>query len=117
MVGQNNNKDLDHPRNALPEGRNDSSSAANVDNNSEHSIKDIKDKVKDKDKENREKLKVAIVSIVASLGLTIFKLVVAFFTNSLGILAEGLHSGLDVIAAMMTFYAIRMVIRPADIKY
>jgi cation diffusion facilitator family transporter len=118
MVGQNNNKDLDHPRNALPEGRNDSSSAANVDNNSEHSTKDIKDKVtKDKDKENREKLKVAIVSIVASLGLTIFKLVVAFFTNSLGILAEGLHSGLDVIAAMMTFYAIRMVIRPADIKY
>jgi cation diffusion facilitator family transporter len=119
MVGQNNNKDLDHPRNALPEGRNDSSSATNVDNNSEHSTKDIKDKDKDKDKdkENREKLKVAIVSIVASLGLTIFKLVVAFFTNSLGILAEGLHSGLDVIAAMMTFYAIRMVIRPADIKY
>lgn len=117
MVGQNNNKDLDHARDALPEGRNNSSSAANVDNNSEHSTKDIKDKVKDKDKENREKLKVAIVSIVASLGLTIFKLVVAFFTNSLGILAEGLHSGLDVIAAMMTFYAIRMVIRPADIKY
>ena len=117
MVGQNNNKDLDHPRDALPEGRNNSSSAANVDNNSEHSTKDINDKVKDKDKENREKLKVAIVSIVASLGLTIFKLVVAFFTNSLGILAEGLHSGLDVIAAMMTFYAIRMVIRPADIKY
>lgn len=119
MVGQNNNKDLDHARDALPEGRNNSSSAANVDNNSEHITKDtkVKDKDKDKDKENREKLKVAIFSIVASLGLTIFKLVVAFFTNSLGILAEGLHSGLDVIAAMMTFYAIRMVIRPADIKY
>jgi cation diffusion facilitator family transporter len=70
-----------------------------------------------KDRENKEKLKVAITSIVASLGLTIFKLAIGLVTNSLGILAEGLHSGLDVIAAMMTFYAIRMIMRPPDLKY
>lgn len=70
-----------------------------------------------KDRENKEKLKVAITSIVASLGLTIFKLAIGLITNSLGILAEGLHSGLDVIAAMMTFYAIRMIMRPPDLKY
>lgn len=70
-----------------------------------------------KDRENKEKLKVAITSIVASLGLTVFKLAIGLVTNSLGILAEGLHSGLDVIAAMMTFYAIRMIMRPPDLKY
>jgi cation diffusion facilitator family transporter len=70
-----------------------------------------------KDGENKEKLKVAITSIVASLGLTIFKLAIGLVTNSLGILAEGLHSGLDVIAATMTFYAIRMIMRPPDFKY
>jgi cation diffusion facilitator family transporter len=70
-----------------------------------------------KDRENKEKLKVAITSIVASLGLTIFKLAIGLVTNSLGILAEGLHSGLDVIAATMTFYAIRMIMRPPDFKY
>jgi cation diffusion facilitator family transporter len=67
--------------------------------------------------DNNEKLKVAVISIIASIGLMIFKLIVALLTNSLGILAEGLHSGLDVIAALMTFYAIRMIMKPADLKY
>ena len=64
-----------------------------------------------------EKIKVAITSIVASAVLTIIKLVVGASTNSLGILSEAMHSGLDVIAALMTFYAIRMAIRPPDLRY
>ena len=70
-----------------------------------------------KHREKKEKLKVATASIVASAGLMILKLVMGLVTNSLGLLAEGLHSGLDVIAAMMTFYAIRIIMRPADLKY
>jgi len=64
-----------------------------------------------------EKIKVAITSIVASIVLTIIKLVVGASTNSLGILSEAMHSGLDVIAALMTFYAIRMAMRPPDLRY
>jgi divalent metal cation (Fe/Co/Zn/Cd) transporter len=66
---------------------------------------------------HREKIKVAITSIAASAVLTIIKLVVGASTNSLGILSEAMHSGLDVIAALMTFYAIRMAARPPDLRY
>ncbi|MDE1819086.1 MAG: cation diffusion facilitator family transporter [Thaumarchaeota archaeon] len=64
-----------------------------------------------------EKIKIAITSIIASSILTIIKLVVGTSTNSLGILSEAMHSGLDVIAALMTFYAIRMAARPPDLRY
>jgi cation diffusion facilitator family transporter len=64
-----------------------------------------------------EKVKVAITSIAASAGLTILKLIVGVSTNSLGILSESFHSGLDIIAALMTLYAIRMAIRPPDLSY
>ena len=62
-------------------------------------------------------MNVAATSIIASLGLMIIKLVIGLETNSLGLLAEGMHSGLDVIAAVMTFYAIRMIMKPPDLKY
>jgi cation diffusion facilitator family transporter len=64
-----------------------------------------------------EKIKVAIYSIITSTALTILKLTVGFSTNSLGILSEALHSGLDIVAAVMTFYAIRIAMRPHDLRY
>lgn len=63
------------------------------------------------------KFKVALTSILFSVGLTVLKLLVGFSTNSLSILTEAMHSGLDVIAAIMTLYAIHMVARPPDMKY
>src|SRR5918999_1480823 len=64
-----------------------------------------------------EKLRVAVTSIIASASLAILKFVVGLSTNSLGILSESLHSGLDFVAAMMTLYAVRIVMRPRDSKY
>src|ERR687891_869005 len=64
-----------------------------------------------------EKVRVAITSIIASASLALLKLVVGLSTNSLGILSESLHSGLDFVAAMMTLYAVRIVMRPRDSKY
>ena len=52
--------------------------------------------------------------MVAAIGLTSFKIVIGLLTNSLGILAEAAHSGLDLIAALMTFYAVRVADKPAD---
>ena len=62
----------------------------------------------------REKIGIAITSIIASLALTISKFIVAILTNSLGLLSEGMHSGLDVFAALMTLYAVRMSRKPPD---
>src|SRR5919199_1562250 len=58
-----------------------------------------------------------MTSIVASAALTILKLAIGVSVNSLGILSEALHSGLDVIAAIMTYHAVRMSMRPADTRY
>lgn len=62
----------------------------------------------------KEKSSVAMNSVVAAVGLTAFKLVVGILTNSLGILAEAAHSLLDLLAAVMTFFAVRIADKPAD---
>jgi len=61
-----------------------------------------------------EKRRVALTSVVAAVGLTGMKLVVGIMTNSLGILAEAAHSGLDLVAALVTWFAVRVSDRPAD---
>ena len=61
-----------------------------------------------------EKIQIAITSIIASASLTVSKFIIAIYTNSLGLLSEGMHSGLDVLAALMTLYAIRISRKPPD---
>jgi len=66
---------------------------------------------------DREKMVVALSSVVAAIGLTGMKLVVGLLTGSLGILAEAAHSGLDLVAALMTLFAVRFASRPADASH
>jgi cation diffusion facilitator family transporter len=61
-----------------------------------------------------EKRSAALSSVISAVGLTGFKIIVGLATGSLGILAEAAHSGLDLIAAMMTFLAVRISGKPAD---
>jgi cation diffusion facilitator family transporter len=63
---------------------------------------------------DREKRSVALSSVMAAILLTGTKVVVGFATGSLGILSEALHSGLDLLAALLTFFAVRVSGRPAD---
>ena len=64
-----------------------------------------------------EKTKVALVSVFAAIFLTGFKLIVGLINGSLGILSEALHSGLDLIAAVITFFSVRVSDRPADKRH
>lgn len=61
-----------------------------------------------------EKRSAAGSSVLAAVGLTAFKTVVGLLTGSLGILAEAAHSGLDLVAALVTYLAIRAAGKPAD---
>lgn len=63
---------------------------------------------------NDKKRAVALTSIFAAIFLTVTKLTVGILTNSLGILAEALHSALDLVAAIITFIAVSISKRPAD---
>ena len=66
------------------------------------------------DPSHADKHSAALTSLLAAIGLTAFKIVVGVLTGSLGILAEAAHSGLDLIAAGMTLFAVRVSARPAD---
>ncbi len=61
-----------------------------------------------------EKQRAARNSVFAALFLTGMKLVVGLLSGSLGILAEAAHSGLDLVAAFVTFQAVRISDKPAD---
>jgi len=61
-----------------------------------------------------EKHSAALTSVIAAIGLTTFKIVVGLLTNSLGILAEAAHSALDLVAALMTLFAISQSDKPPD---
>ncbi|HEX9019470.1 MAG TPA: cation diffusion facilitator family transporter [Anaerolineaceae bacterium] len=65
----------------------------------------------------REKRSAALSSVIAAIGLTSFKIIVGFLTGSLGILAEAAHSALDLVAAMVTLFAVRVSGKPADEKH
>ena len=61
-----------------------------------------------------EKKRAAANSVLAALALTGMKLVVGLLSGSLGILAEAAHSGLDLVAALITLIAVSVSDRPAD---
>ena len=64
--------------------------------------------------EDTDKRSAALGSLLAAVGLTTMKIVVGVLTGSLGILAEAAHSGLDLVAAAMTYIAVRISGKPAD---
>jgi cation diffusion facilitator family transporter len=59
----------------------------------------------------------ALVSVFAAGLLVLLKLGVGVTTHSLGLISEAAHSGTDLIAALLTFFAIRVAARPADIGH
>ncbi|MDP9159336.1 MAG: cation-efflux pump [Acidobacteriota bacterium] len=61
-----------------------------------------------------EKRAAAGGSVLASMAITILKIIVGTSTGSLGILSEAAHSGLDLVAAIITFVSIRVSDKPAD---
>ena len=59
----------------------------------------------------------ALVSVAAAATLVILKLSVGLATHSLGFISEAIHSGTDLVAALLTFFALRLAARPADVTH
>ncbi|HET9115353.1 MAG TPA: cation diffusion facilitator family transporter [Gaiellaceae bacterium] len=59
----------------------------------------------------------ALVSVVAACALIALKLTTGLLTHSLGLLSEALHSGTDLVAALLTFFAVGVAVRPADVQH
>jgi cation diffusion facilitator family transporter len=56
----------------------------------------------------------ALVSVVAALALIAVKVGAGLHSGSLGLLSEAAHSGTDLVAALLTFFAVGVAVRPAD---
>jgi cation diffusion facilitator family transporter len=56
----------------------------------------------------------ALFSVFAALALIGLKLGTGLATGSLGLVSEAVHSGTDLIAALLTFFAVGVADRPAD---
>ncbi len=61
-----------------------------------------------------EKRAAAGNSVLAAIVITGLKVAVGVTTGSLGILSEAAHSGLDLIASILTFYSVNVSDKPAD---
>ena len=58
--------------------------------------------------------RIALVSVFAAAVLIALKLVTGLATGSLGLMSDALHSGTDLIAALLTLFAVGFAGRPAD---
>jgi cation diffusion facilitator family transporter len=59
----------------------------------------------------------ALVSVGAAVMLIALKLGAGLASNSLGLVSEAAHSGTDLIAALLTFFAVGVAVRPADVAH
>ena len=67
--------------------------------------------------ETREKKRAALLSVGSALLLLSLKTFLVLRTSSLGVLSEALHSGLDLVAAIITFLSLRVSDQPADERH
>ena len=64
-----------------------------------------------------EKRSAAGNSVWAAVVITGLKIIVGVSTGSLGILSEAAHSGLDLIASLLTFFSVGVSDKPADAEH
>jgi cation diffusion facilitator family transporter len=66
---------------------------------------------------NRQKQKTARLSVISNTFLVILKVVVGFYGGAVSIISEAAHSGVDLIAALVAFYAVRKSSQPPDANH
>lgn len=63
------------------------------------------------------KRKTASISVISNTLLIVMKLVVGLLTNSVSIISEAIHSGLDLVAAVIAYFSVRISGNPADERH
>ena len=65
-----------------------------------------------------EKIQVASLSVISNTFLTLSKVVIGLATGSVSIMSEGIHSGIDMVAAFIAlFFAVREWGKQADSRH
>ena len=66
---------------------------------------------------NRLKTRAALLSIISNTLLVAIKLAVGMAMQSVSVMSEALHSGLDLVAAVIAWFSVRESGKPADDKH
>lgn len=66
---------------------------------------------------NQEKVLAAWISVASNTTLIIAKLVTGFLIQSVSVMSEAIHSGVDLIASFIALVAVRQSGKPADIDH
>lgn len=61
-----------------------------------------------------KKTGVALVSVISNSGLVALKIIVGLAIGSVSVISEAIHSGVDLLAALIALFAVRTAGRPAD---
>ena len=64
-----------------------------------------------------QKEQAAKLSVISNTSLVIGKLTIGVAIGSVGVMSEGIHSSLDLLAAIIAFFAVRQASHPADEKH
>ena len=59
----------------------------------------------------------AMLSVVANAALVAAKIAIGIFGGSVSVLSEGIHSGIDLIAALIAFFSVSLAAQPEDDKH
>lgn len=62
----------------------------------------------------QEKVLVAWISVISNSVLVIFKLIVGLMINSVSVMSEAIHSGVDLLASAVALFAVKTAGKPAD---
>jgi cation diffusion facilitator family transporter len=63
------------------------------------------------------KIKAALLSVVSNTSLMVMKFIVGFMIGSVSIISEAIHSGVDLLAAVVATFSVRASGVPADMKH
>jgi cation diffusion facilitator family transporter len=66
------------------------------------------------DSQDEKKVRVALLSVASNSALVVLKLAAGLTIGSVSIISEALHSGVDLLAALIAFFAVKMAGKPAD---
>ena len=62
----------------------------------------------------QRKTTVAMLSVVSNATLVVFKLAAGFAIGSVSVISEAIHSGVDLLAALIAWFAVKSSSKPAD---
>ena len=63
------------------------------------------------------KQRTAYLSIISNTTLVVLKLIVGIYVGAVSLISEALHSGVDLIAALIAFWAVRKSVTPPDVEH